>query len=168
MAGQGKLAYEVRAGLEVVENKELEVEETGILDEIRFRKPIRQHVKEFAGLFALIFLIVAALLINKGRHPVVAVVLLLGSGILLYLGYKLPRILYPVWKGWMAFAHYLGIVATFIIVSIAWFVVTVPLALIMKVVKQEVMDLRFAADVDSYWEKREEGQEDFKLLERQF
>ena len=90
------------------------------------------------------------------------------SALLLGLGYFAPAVLLPVWSGWMAFATQLGHVMTFVIVSILWFLVAIPVGMLLKIIGKKVMDLSYNAPVDSYWEERSEKYHDFKLLERQF
>lgn len=68
---------------------------------------------------------------------------------------------------WMKFAHALGWVNTRIILSIVYFLIFTPLALIFRLIGKDPMERRFEA-ADSYWVKREARefrQEDYR---RQF
>ena len=173
MAGQGKLAAEVRAGLSVVEgrrgmNQVASNVPANKLDELLFRKPVRQHVKEFADIFAIIFVAVAAVKIYHGSSIMLGAVLCaVGVGIEM-LGAYAPALLHPLWKGWMAFAHVLGTVMTTLILSVAWYVALLPIAMILKTLRVKVTHTTFREPVSTYWEDREERLNDFKLLERQF
>lgn len=144
------------------------ISEIDVLDELWHRKSIRQHVREFAVIFSIIFLVVAGYNIHMRGSTVVVTSLIGAAGLFLFLGYCLPLILHPVWKAWMGFAHVLGIVMTTVILSIAWTVVVIPTAVLLKLTGKYVMDLRYNADVESYWDEREDKQNDFILLERQF
>lgn len=167
MAGKGGLAKEVRAGLELAEPKAPAVQ-PDFLDELWFRKPIRQHIREFAQVFALIFLAIAG--VSAYRHGAnwlsnsmlsAAIVILLG-------GYKTPKLLHPLWKGWMAIGHGLGVVMSTVILAIAWTIVLLPMAALLKLIGKKVMDTTYGAPVQSYWENRDPKLDNFKLLERQY
>ena len=79
-----------------------------------------------------------------------------------------PAVLYPVWNGWMKFAHYLSIVMTTFILMVAWAIALIPIAILLKIMRIKVMNMTFRQPVDTYWENREDRHNDFKLLERQF
>lgn len=138
------------------------------LDQLLFRKPIRQHVKEFADLFAIICVAIAAWNMYRGGSLVSGLLLTILGVTIEACGMKAPHILYPLWKGWMAFAHVLGAVMTTLILSIAWYVALLPIAILLKALRIRVMTVAFREPVASYWENREERLNDFKLLERQF
>jgi general stress protein CsbA len=84
------------------------------------------------------------------------------------LGYFFPRVLVPLWRAWMKLAHYMGLVMTFVILSVAWTIGFVPMAYLLKILRIKSMDLRYGANTDSYWEKRDTKYDDFKRLELQY
>lgn len=138
------------------------------LEELLFNKPIRQHVKEFGILFGIIFFIVGAWLMYKA-FPLEFGLSLIGLGaVSALMGYQTPNLLYPLWKGWMAFAHVLGTIMTTVILGIAWTLLVIPFAVALKVLGKKVMDMSFDRTRASYWQDREEKQHDFKRLEQQF
>lgn len=138
------------------------------LDELWFNKPIRRHVLEFAQVFAIIGLVVGSWIAYRGGSLVTVGILAAVAGVLLVLGHKAPAHLRPIWAGWMKFAMVLGHVMTFIILSIMWWLVLVPIAGLLKLIGKDVMDLSYAAKRESYWEDRKPGKDDFLLLERQY
>ncbi len=177
MAGEGQLARDVRAGLENEEKVTVAVslvkptmatQKQDVLDELYFGRPKRVHVKEFACLISAILLAIGAYQIYHHSWNTLAASCVGISVALLVSGYLAPRALLPVWSGWMAFATKLGHVMTFLIVSILWFLVAIPIGLLLKVIGKKVMDLSYDPSVESYWEERAEKYHDFKLLERQF
>lgn len=172
MAGEGGLAKQVRTGLDSASAKvvALAPKSTKIdpLDELSFNKPIREHVREFGVLFAAICFGFGA--IRGYRHESLNGTYILSAlgVVFLTLGYLAPRILHPVWKAWMAFAHYLSIVMTFVVMSVTWVVAFVPMALFLKILGIKRIDQSFGGKTDSYWEKRDPKHDNFALLERQF
>jgi hypothetical protein len=180
VAGKGELARDLRAGLEEMpmepasssEAEEVSQDQEAAvhpLDELYFGKPVRIHVREFACVFSIIFLAIAAYGLIKNSSVANAGALLVASLILLAFGYLAPGVLRPVWSGWMAFAEALGKFMSTLIVSIAWTIVLVPVALLLRIIGKKVMDCSsYEPGVESYWEERDQKLHDFKLLERQF
>jgi len=165
------LANEVRTGLEEsvvclsVANRDQVVD---VLDSNWMGKPVRSHVREFAALFAIIFTGIASYKTYKyGVTP--ASLSWAIAGILLgLLGYRAPRLLHPIWKGWMKLAHYMSIVMTFVIMSLTWTIGFVPMAMILKALRIKTMDLSYKSGATTYWETRDPAHDDFKRLEQQF
>jgi hypothetical protein len=144
-------------------------EPTAKLDELYYKRPVRQHVKEFGAIFGVIFLAIGSwYLWRRGEFYST-------PNILITLGFAFPLLAYfatpvmlPLWKGWMAFATGLGVVMTGLILSIMWTLVLIPIAFLLRIIGKRVMDTTFDRAVPTYWESREERVHDFKLLERQF
>lgn len=171
MARERGLAEQVRTGLDqsqagpklVVLSKPIVIDP---LDEVTYRKTARQHVREFACVMATFFLVIAGIKLFIGKpsayYWIALAVPFVG------LGYLAPRVLLPIWRGWMKFAVGLSVVMTTIILSIAWLVMFIPVGILFKLIGKRVMDTRFGAPVETYWEVRNPKHNDFKLLERQF
>lgn len=171
MAGKGGLAKEVRAGLEIAEDSVVDKTPviTSRLDEVWMRKTVRQHLREFAQVFAILFLLFSGLTTYK--HGVVAgsVYWFGAAALILAIGYTKPMLLHPLWKGWMALGHALGAVMSVVVLSAAWTIMLVPIAILLKLLRIKVMDTSYGAAVDSYWEARDPKLDDFALmLKRQF
>jgi len=176
MAGERGLAQQIRTGLETKTDSAPSLRiipgvkgKRDPLEDLFFRKPVRHHVKEFGALFALITLLVTGyLLYYKDISVQSTTALFIITAAFLYFGYFQPRILYPVWKGWMAFAEKIGFVMTLVIMSITWVIVLIPTAIALNVIRKRVMNCAFREDVATYWDERDPKLNDFKLLERQF
>jgi hypothetical protein len=180
VAGKGQLARDLRVGLEekpvqpasstdVTSAESENSEPVGALEELYFGRPVRIHVREFACVFAIIMLAIAGFGLYKGGSVANAGALLITSLILVALGYLAPSVLRPAWAGWMAFAEFLGKIMSTLIVSVAWTIVLVPMALLLKIIGKKVMDCTsFDPAVESYWEDRDKKLHDFQLLERQY
>lgn len=138
------------------------------LDEVWMRKPIRQHVKEFACVISIVMLLIAGFLTWKGYSFATGLAVTFTALILVFLGYKVPSVLHPVWKSWMTLAVVLGAIVTTIILSIGWAILVIPFALVMRAVGKHVMNTAFRTAAPSYWEIRDTKLDDFKLLERQY
>lgn len=61
-----------------------------------------------------------------------------------------------VWRKWKEIVRVWGILNSFLILTLFYFVIIGPVALIRRVAKSRT------SNQDSYWIRREEGQSDFK------
>ena len=170
MAGKGNLAKEVRAGLREPVKLTLVKSESkhDPLDDIKFGKTIRQHVREFACVFGLLMLLIAGYRFYKHNEIVTAVSLIFGTFALLGWGYLATASLKPLWSGWMWLAEKLGLVVSTVLMTFIWFLGFLPIAMLTKICGIKTIDLSFRAPVESYWETRDSKYHDFKLLNRQF
>lgn len=172
MARDGQLARDLRTGLDsrsvVRPSMGIKSKEIPFLDQRWFGKTRRVHISEFSCVLAICLLAIAGWMLWIGSTVATPLSLLLTASIIVVIGYRAPTLLRPVWESWMKLAHYLGAVVTFIILSFTWFFVTIPVALLLKIIGKKVMDTSYGAAVESYWEDRNESENDFKLLSRQY
>jgi membrane associated rhomboid family serine protease len=131
-------------------------------------RKVREHVRDFGSLFALIGVIIAAVIIYRGGSDAKALIIILASAAFGLMGALTPQVLHPLWKLWMGIAEKLSVVMTFLILMIAWCLLVVPMAFILRILRVKVMDMSFKTEASSYWEVRPERVHNFKLLERQF
>ena len=167
MAGRGGLAEEVRTGLEPRSMQRTPQSENSPLDQLWFNKPVRQHVREFACVLSIIFLVIAAFQARKHHLDVVFALLGMTFCVLLS-GYLMPALLHPVWRSFLRVGEALGLVVTCLIVSLAWCIVVLPIAFLLKAIGKKVMTMEFRTAQASYWEARDPKHDNFQLLERQF
>jgi hypothetical protein len=63
-----------------------------------------------------------------------------------------PRVLAPLYRGWMAFGHVLGWINARLIMGIVFVVMVIPTALIMRLLGKDLMRLRQRGG--SFWIRR--------------
>jgi hypothetical protein len=125
-------------------------------------------VREFGIVFCFVLSGIAGLRAWRGHSLGVSVALLLVGVTLYLLGRVRPAVLVPAWRGWMWIGAMLGLIVTPIVLGVLWWIMVVPLAMMVRVLGIKVLDLRFRAPVDSYWKERDSKKNDMRLLERQF
>lgn len=73
----------------------------------------------------------------------------------LLLGFVAPAVLRPIERWWMALAVRISVVTTFIILTISYFLVITPIALVVRLLGRDRIDLRPDAKLASYWVRAE-------------
>lgn len=79
-----------------------------------------------------------------------------------------PHALRAVHRGWMTLAFAMGFVMTRVILSLAFFLVFVPIGLVLRLVGKDLLSRRLDPDAESYWLRRDDGRADRESLERYF
>ena len=108
--------------------------------------------RNFGIVFFFVFLIIALYpIINSGELRLWS---LLISIIFLILGLINSKILTPLNKIWFKFGLLLGKIISPIIMSIIFFCVVTPIGLFMRLLKKDILNLKFS-NLDTYWIKKE-------------
>ena len=104
--------------------------------------------KSFGIVFFVVFLITGLFpLINDQEIKVWS---LLASLIFLILGLINSKILTPLNKIWFKFGILLGKIVSPIVMALVFFLVVTPIAIFMKILKKDLLNLRYNND-KSYW-----------------
>ena len=104
--------------------------------------------RNFGIVFFVVFLLIALYpLINSGEIRIWSVVI---ASIFLVLGILNSNILLPLNKLWFKFGIFLGKIISPIIMGIIFFLVVTPIGLIMRLIRKDVLNLRYS-DYRSYW-----------------
>jgi hypothetical protein len=67
-----------------------------------------------------------------------------------------PALLAPLNRVWFRFSLAVGNVMTPLVMGLIFVIVVIPTALLMKLLRKDPMQRRFARGTDSYWERREQ------------
>jgi hypothetical protein len=93
----------------------------------------------------------------------------LAAGIVFLVGGEFyPRMLRPVYVGWMKFAFILGWVNTRLVLGIFFYVILTPGSLVMRFLRRDVLRRKFEPGAPSYWISRPAQPFDPKRYERLF
>jgi hypothetical protein len=138
------------------------------LDVVSFGKTARRHVREFGTLFGVICFGVAAWKVYRGHELSACLYWVVPGFAFAGLGWFAPRVLMPVWRGWMKFAHYLSIVMTALLLGVTWCLGFLPMAFVLRLVGIKRIDMSFRADRPTYWEPRDPKYDDFQRLKLQY
>ena len=115
--------------------------------------------KSFGIVFFVVFLLIGLFpLINDQEIKVWS---LLASLIFLILGLINSKILTPLNKIWFKFGILLGKIVSPIVMGLIFFLVVTPIAIFMKILKKDLLNLRYNND-KSYWIEKNEPKNKMK------
>ena len=142
--------------------------ESSLLNRKHLGKPIGQHLREFGLLFSLIGIVVSAYLQLVGLYnDLVPTLALVGAGFGLVALY-IPIFLYPLWKLWMGFGNIMGSIVTTLLLALLWALIMIPTAILLRILRKQVVNLTFDKSITSYWEDRDLKSNDFRLMDKMF
>ncbi len=119
-----------------------------ILDDIKKIKSGKKELREFGIVMGCFFALLGGLLFWRHRPYLWAAVL---SASFFTIGFLLPAVLKPLQKAWMALAVSIGFVMSRVILSVLFFLVLSPLALISRLLGKKYLDLIFRKTGSTYW-----------------
>ena len=121
---------------------------SSILDEIKKIKSGKKQLREFGIVMGVFFGILGGLLFWRHRHYLWAVS---ASSFFFAFGFFLPQALKPLQKAWMALAVLIGFVMSRVILTVLFFLVLSPLALVSRLFGKIYLDLAFRKSGPTYW-----------------
>ena len=115
--------------------------------------------KSFGIIFSLFFLIIAFYPLMKGGD--IRIWSLITSLVFLTLGLANSKILIPLNKLWFKFGLFLGKIITPLIMGFIFFLVVTPIGLLMKLLKKDLLNLKFN-NKETYWIEKNEPKSKMK------
>ncbi len=143
---------------------------TVVRDEVARLDTSRRALRKFGVVVGGVFLGIAAFLAwrNDWALSTVGIVLVAVGAPLVVLGLVAPGILRRVHRLWMTFAFVLGFVMTKVILTLVYFLVFTPVALVLRLLGKQLLDPGPDAAMASYWKQRPVPDSPRERLERSF
>ncbi len=139
-----------------------------VRDEVRALDPSVRALRQFGLVVGGVLLAVGGLLLwRRGVGPAVWALGGIG-GALVVLGAVAPVALRPARTAWMALAFALGFVMTRVLLTAAFAVAVVPVAVVLRLLGKDPLSRRPDPDAETYWVTRTDGRPDRESLERFF
>ncbi|HQH28457.1 MAG TPA: SxtJ family membrane protein [Oligoflexia bacterium] len=79
------------------------------------------------------------------------------AGFVLPGGFFFPRVLGPLERAWMKFAEKLSIVMTFIFLVIFYYLAITPMALLLRIMGKDILNLKLEPEKTTYWVQVDPG-----------
>ena len=136
-----------------------------MIEEIKNIPNSNKDIRSFGITMGIILFIISGLLMyyNKEIYQIIGIIALTFVG----LGLIIPVVLKPLYFVWMTFAAILGWVMTRVILSLVFYLIITPIALLTKLLGEDFLALK-RAESDSYWNYRDSAEELNQDYEKQF
>lgn len=130
-----------------------------IREEIRHLPAAPKDLRSFAWvvggalllLWAILGWVLPYLFGKGGSYPILAFVGLALAAV----GTVAPKVLKPVYYGWMALALTLGFVMTRVLLTIFFFLVLTPVGLVFRLIGRDALHRKLDREASSYWIEKE-------------
>lgn len=116
-------------------------------------KQKRKQLRQFGLLVGGVFALIGFLLLFRGHHKTVQIILWSIGGLLIGFGVVSPTILAPIYVVWMKLAFVLAWMNSRILLSLIFFLFFTPISLISRIFGRDALDRRIEPQVTSYWEQ---------------
>lgn len=126
----------------------------------------RKSLRKFGITMGIAFLAMTVIILARHRHSMmptaaISVVFFLSALIL-------PSLLKPVYIIWMRFAFCLSWFNTRLILTVLFYLVFMPISLVLKIFAKDLLDRKIEKEKNSYWHKKEKSEFNRLNYERQF
>jgi len=135
-------------------------------EELKSIKSTKPELRKFGLTIGILLLVIAGFLYWRQR-PSFPYFAYIGGGFALT-GLVVPILLKPIYKAWMSFAVVMGFIMTRVILTIIYFGMFTPIALVAKLLGKDLLDERLNKNATTYWVKRPASTFDPKSAENMF
>ena len=128
--------------------------------------PADRTLRQFAVLWIVFFLAIAALQeIHHHRH-VLSIVLAALAVTVGPLGLVWPRVIRPVFVAWMAMAYPIGWVVSRIVLGIIFYGLFAPVAWVFRIIGRDVLVLKSQPKAETYWQPKPTAADQTEYLQQ--
>jgi hypothetical protein len=126
-----------------------------------------KELKDFSFWGSIILFLIGGFLFYKEK--IYPSYFLLGIGFL-FLSIRIIRFqwIQPIHFAWMSFAKALGFINTRIILFIVFILTVVPISLLLKLFRKDILDKNLNKEAETYWTDKEKKPDNTKHYERHF
>ena len=114
-----------------------------------------RDIRKFGLVGFLFFAVLAGLAVWRGKD--IAAVAFATVSLLMTAFCLLPTVLTPLYRGWMRVAHVIGTAMTAVILTLAYYLVITPFALLKRLFGGRPLPFKPDRDRPSYWVERPES-----------
>lgn len=129
--------------------------------------PTDRMLRQFAALWVIFFLAVAARQEFHHHRRGVAIALVVLAVTVGPLGLALPRMIKPIFIGWMALAYPIGWTVSRIVLGIIFYGLFTPVAWVFRMIGRDALMLKSRPNAPTYWQVKP-GATDKAQYMRQF
>lgn len=135
-------------------------------EELKSLKSDKIELRKFGITVGVVLLLIAGFLFWKERASFSWFAAI--GGALIVLGLIAPVVLKPVHRVWMTFAVVMGFIMTRVILTVLYYGLFTPVALMLKLLGKDLLEEKWDKTATSYWVKRKPASFDPAAVERMF
>ena len=123
-----------------------------MFDEIKHIKSNKKELISFGVTIGIIFIIISCVLFfNKSNlYQIFVYIAIFFIGI----GLIIPTLLKPIYLIWMTFSIIIGWIMTRVIISLLFYIIVVPIGLILKSFGKDFLQQKKSTNQSTYWNNR--------------
>jgi|SRR5579863_3041415 len=129
--------------------------------------PTERMLRQFAALWVVFFLAIAARQELHHHRHVAAIILAVLAVTIGPLGMAWPRAIKPIFVGWMALAYPIGWTVSRIVLSIIFYGLFTPVAWVFRIMGRDALGLKSQPAATTYWRAKPAATDQAQYL-RQF
>jgi len=115
--------------------------------------PSEKTLRQFAGLFLIVFSLLALVEVQFRHRPQLALVYGALAVAIGPLGLLRPQFVRPIWVAWSVVAFPLGWVVSTAFLAMLFYVLFTPIGMVFRLIGRDVLALR-RSDAQTYWKPR--------------
>jgi len=137
-----------------------------IIEEIKQIKYTSKDIINFGLLIGGIVALIGIVTLFYGKPYFMY--LIPGGMVIMAVGFITPKLLTPIYFFWMALSVVLGYISTRVILFLLYYLIILPIGLLFKMMKKDLLDTKFEQEAISYWIERPKTTYEKEETERQF
>ncbi len=111
----------------------------------------KKSLRKFSITMAIAFLIITFIIFIRHRYSPIPTFII--SAIFFISAFTIPTLLRPIYFLWMKFAFILSWINTRVILFIIFYLIFMPIGLVMKLFRVDLLDRKIDKNKNSYWHK---------------
>lgn len=111
-------------------------------------------LKKFGITMGWAFCVISLLILIRHRHSPTPTIVVAAAFFIT--GFIRPVLLKPVYAIWMKLAVLLGWINTRLILTVVFYAIFTPIALILKLFRNDLLDIKIEKSRQTYWRKKED------------
>lgn len=135
-------------------------------EEFKHIKETKKELRKFGLTVGSVLTAIAILLLYFEKPSAIYFAVI--GGLLILFGALFPQLLKPLNRIWMGLAIILGFIMSRVILTVLFYLVLTPIAILAKIVGKKFMVLKYDKSAETYWEKRTNIHKKQIDYERQF
>ena len=135
-------------------------------EEFKHIKETKKELRKFGLTVGSVLAAIAILLLYFEKPSAIYFAVI--GGLLILFGALFPQLLKPLNRIWMGLAIILGFIMSRVILTVLFYLVLTPIAILAKIVGKKFMALKYDKSAETYWEKRTNIHKKQIDYERQF